>query len=738
MTHANRVALVAVAVAIAACRGGSGPGPGPSPDPGVPVSVALTADQQAQVDAYRGLVAANDGLDADALLARRAIAWRTALGYDPLAAVNLDLVQGSALGLDTAELAALGADGFVVTDRRRYPHFAYGYQEIYSHDLPVFVSADSILQAVHQSYDGILEAIEYAALAPELDALLVSMRARLAADAALGEGARTDADLFLAVGLSLLRGTTQPPVATASATDVASLAATATSASGWSDLVLFGTSRTVDWSQFLPRGHYTHTEALRRYFRAMIWLGRIDLPFLQTDPGTGTQVFRRRSVEAAFALRHLMDADAFARWSRVDATIRAFVGEPDSMGPPDVDRLEADLGIAGGDLSSVPDETLAAAIVAGAYGTQRILSQIVIQALHEGPWPLDATFLFMGQRYVFDSHVLSNVVYDRAPRRMMPNPLDVAYAALANDQAASLLAPELAASGYAPQLESIRALGDAHGQAFWDANLYNRWLSALRALSPGPDVTAAVPAVAGTERWGRRLLQTQLASWAELRHDTILYAKPSYTTGMGCDFPDAYVEPNPEFFARLEAFADAGAVVVAALPLDPSSTLSTQILSWFERLRSVSGTLRAMAEQQRIGTPHTAEQLAFVNRAVSVGLGCGGPVPISGWYADLFFDPGSAARFDPTIADVHTQPTDTGGNMVGWVLHAGTGYARFMVMTAETCAGPRAYAGVVSSYHELVTENFTRLTDEDWSSRLRTGQAPPTVPWLADVVVPSP
>jgi hypothetical protein len=115
---------------------------------------------------------------------------------------------------------------------------------------------------------------------------------------------------------------------------------------------------------------------------------------------------------------------------------------------------------------------------------------------------------------------------------------------------------------------------------------------------------------------------------------------------------------------------------------------------------------------------------------------CGGPPAISGWYADLFFAPGAAAEFDPTIADVHTQPTDEGGNPVGRVLHAGTGYARLMVMTAETCAGPRAYAGVVSSYHELVTANFTRLTDEDWAGRLRTGQPPPIVPWLADLVVP--
>jgi hypothetical protein len=42
----------------------------------------------------------------------------------------------------------------------------------------------------------------------------------------------------------------------------------------------------------------------------------------------------------------------------------------------------------------------------------------------------------------------------------------------------------------------------------------------------------------------------------------------------------------------------------------------------------------------------------------------------------------------------------------------------------------------VSSFHELVTEDFERLTDEAWAGRLTSGQTPPIVPWLAELVVP--
>jgi len=85
------------------------------------------------------------------------------------------------------------------------------------------------------------------------------------------------------------------------------------------------------------------------------------------------------------------------------------------------------------------DETAANAIVAGGYGLQRIASHLIRKT--PGPeLPLNTSFALLGQRYVVDSHVFSNVVYDRTQsRRMLPNPLDVAFAALGSDSALPLL-----------------------------------------------------------------------------------------------------------------------------------------------------------------------------------------------------------------------------------------------------------------------------------------------------------
>ncbi|MCC6557715.1 MAG: DUF3160 domain-containing protein [Polyangiaceae bacterium] len=713
-------------------------------NPGTPFDGHLPADQQAELDALLAEMKASEDMTAGELADLYEVPFSAGLGYDPTTALGLPLIQGSALALSPDELAALGANGLVISEQKRFPTFVYGYEAIYAQDLPLFVSADSILFAVHRSYDEILKAVEVASLLPELSDMLDEMRSSLAAGgaAALGAQARADADVFLAVAESLLADSLAAPVAGGDAALIGALVNGAKAASGARDVTLFGTNRTIDFSQFKPRGHYTDSPELERYFRAMMWLGRIDFRMLEAQPDHSL-VFRRRQLEGALALRELIGEATRSRWIRIDAAIQAFVGEADYMVLPELDGLLADLGASSAaDLAAIPDAVIGQAILDGGYGTQRISSHIMVNGLGEATMPLSSSFALFGQRYVVDSHVFSNVVYDRVQGgsvlRMMPSPLDAAFAAFGNDQAGQLLDTELTKYGYAPDLHMMRVLVDAHPADYWTENLYNLWLSSLRTLSPGDEVSqwAAVglPSIAATEPWGRRLLSTQLASWAELRHDTILYAKQSYTGGSTCEFPDAYVEPYPAFFASIASLAERGEGLVAGLDLSASPWLAQKIPSYFAELKAVAGTLQSMAEHQRTGTPFTAEQMAFINQAVAVQMGCGDPEGAEGWYANLFFDAYNSVQFDPTIADVHTQPTDEVGNPVGRVLHVGTGSPRLLVVTAETCTGPRAYVGLASSYFERVTEDFERLDDPAWSDELESA-TPPDVPWMTDLVV---
>ena len=140
--------------------------------------------------------------------------------------------------------------------------------------------------------------------------------------------------------------------------------------------------------------------------------------------------------------------------------------------------------------------------------------------------------------------------------------------------------------------------------------------------------------------------------------------------------------------------------------------------------------LRAMAGPERAGEPFTAEQMAFINQTVDLvtqSAGSGPPLLPKGWYPKLFLTELDATESAPTIADVHSNPAE------GKILHVATGLPRLIVVTADTCNGPRAYAGVVSSYTSVVPSSYTRLTDETWSTQLR--QSPPADPsWVNDLI----
>ncbi|HTN83076.1 MAG TPA: DUF3160 domain-containing protein [Sorangium sp.] len=718
------------------CACSSGPG---GPDPGAIASVPGEIDPGTEV-----AVSAPAGVEpllqklgearratADELRASHAVEFEPDLGYDPLTAASLDQILSAFFSAPDPQKERLSQTGFTISAGHRFSSFALGYSEIYLADLPVFISSDMVLEAIYRSHDKILQQLEKKALRPRLADLLTEIRSSLLQTAdTLEPEVASDLNFYLGVAVSLLNGGKVDP---REHSEVQSFVGAAMQAKGIQERVLFGVQRSIDFSQFKPRGHYAGDPELESYFRSMIWLGRIDFRLIETQED-GSQRLRRRQVESAIALRRLLDSSALEQYQAIDATVSAFVGEHDYMTLEEVDELLTALNAPDG-IAAVDDATLAAAIVKGQFGQQRIASHVMTrQAGGASTFPLNLSFALFGQRYTVDSHVFSNLVYDRLPTRVVPDPLDVAFAALGNDQALGLLGDELdVEAGYPGELSALRVLVDEHPQQYWEGSLYTSWLGALRALSPGAGAPAAdLPAVARSEAWGRRLLNTQLSSWAQLRHNNVLYVKQSYTSNASCEYPDAYVDPYPEFFDAVVRFAERAQELTATIYLDPG--FRGEIQDYFARVARINLTLGEMARAQRSGQPHSKEHLAFINQAVTADVNCDGTVlGHTGWYSELHFDPLQAVEMDPAITDVHT---DIGGELPvprpPSVLHVGTGAPRLMVMTVDSCQGPRAYAGVVSAYHEVLEEGLVRLTDEEWKTQVHGDL--PVVPWLAPLL----
>jgi len=658
----------------------------------------------------------------------------------------------------------LGAKGLVISTQPHIHSFHLGYTGLFKAHHPLYFTADSFLYAFHRSYDGILADMERGALKGELGTLLGEMRQALGRHTGGSPETRAEVDLFLAIAESLLTGKPVPPVAGASAQDISSLVATiqAEARKGLEPWALESLSAEeiealqkplsaeermnapwplksiakTDLSMLRPRGHYAEDAHLSRYFQALMWLGRAEFQLVTWNEATKTHELNRPALEAVVLLDELFTERAAKSWTRLDETTRAFVGPSDSLSFPGLRKAASAHGLS--DVRGLLRLGAAELVtVLRAQANQRILSR---WALRSDAANQPIGFLVFGQRYVFDSEVLSAVSYGQLEqKRMMPSPLDVAWAGFRNPAAPPLLEPELTRYQYREALEAVATRGEQAGAELWQGSLYHLWLGALRGLSPDAARDTKLPAPLRSEAWQRRMLNTQLASWAELRHDTLLYAKQSMSAIDVCEFPDAYVDPYPEFFRSFETLAARGKALTGRLQFKRAED-AKRLTAYFEHLGRVAERLRKITEHEREGKALTSEELDFMNHAVSVDgktAGCTKVWEAGGWYADLFYSRKDALMHEPVIADVHTQPTEEGGTPVGKVLHVATGYPRLMTVTLDLGQGPRTYRGFVSSYFEHTTRDFERLTDEQWKGRVwpeSTKGVPAEVPWLRDLL----
>lgn len=173
-----------------------------------------------------------------------------------------------------------------------------------------------------------------------------------------------------------------------------------------------------------------------------------------------------------------------------------------------------------------------------------------------------------------------------------------------------LLVPELDEYHHSSNLAALRYLVDSHDPAFWDSSIYSMRLDAIRALCP-PVNREHPPPFMQTTAWSHQKMNTQSSSWTELRRNSILYAKQSYTPEWVWYCRGACLEPFPEFYRRLQALAD-----VSHLRFDniafSHAVLGFEIVSYLGRFSSIIETLETITRKELDGTPLTEEEASFM------------------------------------------------------------------------------------------------------------------------------
>ncbi len=684
------------------------------------------------------------------------------------------------------------------------------YKELKEREIPIFVTSDTLLHLYHIQFNEILKRLEEEEFFDELIDMSQAMMERAEqdyesfTDADLKEAARRNAAYF-AVALKLLQTPTEGydeekvkqeieqwnkehpwdkkefkllkkvdfAIPKYVADEVDEEIKNIEAHEGSKPSAIFNSPDSQnpykeDYSQYVPRGHYTRSEALKRYFKAAMWYGRMAF-FLKGGPDAlvSEEDAKIATIQASLISAELPNVSLLAQapmrssepnegvaaslitvweiWNRIYSVTSFFVGTADDLTPYEyLDAMERVFGTSF-DASQLADVekllNLKAELaqmrnpeIYGGSGICVISPPATKEKLYECLLNTKG-MRFMGQRFIPDSYMFQNLVFPAVGgyvggdepftmkmtalglQRCFPRGLDV-MAVLGSERAYDILKAEGDIeyrgenTSYDKQLAGLREEFGAFTEKEWNRNLYWAWLYALKPLLE--DFGPGYPTFMQTDAWRDRELQTALASWTELRHDTILYAKQSYTPQATAIPPQpkpmvGYVEPVPEFYSRMLALTSMTKDGLAQL-----DALSDSEKSRLESLESILERLIKISQDELEGKKLSKEDYEFIRNF--------------GEHLDSIVT-GVETRGKETtlVADVHT---DT--NLPMEVLEEGVGYVDLALVAYKVPDGRIILgAGPTLSYYEFKQPmEQGRLTDEQWKEMLEQGKQPPRPDWI--------
>jgi len=346
----------------------------------------------------------------------------------------------------------------------------------------------------------------------------------------------------------------------------------------------------------------------------------------------------------------------------------------------------------------------------------------------------------MGQRFVPDAYIFRQLIYrnvgTRENRRGLPKGLDL-MAAMGSERAYEILDEmgETDYVNYPEQMDKVKSWVTGLSVEEWTETLYNTWLYTFHPLLEVPG--QGYPAFMQSQAWVDKQLNTALGSWAELKHDTILYAKQVYAeAGSGPMPPEpvpprGYVEPVPVFYARLAALTS-----MTRQGLGERNLLAPTDAHSLQRLEELARAFQAMAEKELRGEALSDEEediIRFYGRELEhlTMAAADNPDTQEGGFPVMDEEPQAAV-----IADVATDPDPGGtGELGAVVLEEGVGrideiHVVVPVVDDDGSVYLQVAKGGVFSYYEFPWPADDRLTDEAWREMLDASEAPDRPEWI--------
>ena len=596
----------------------------------------------------------------------------------------------------------LAENGFAIVPAEHQQLFHVYEQNDYS-NMPNFVTTDLYLQLFHLYVDCLLRDVEQQKLYGMLAQFCQETQKALV-------GFDKDVDVQLrqwlvscfTVANSLLTGTEPKDDPTA----LHEYQQVMKSEDNMSEFLGY-TNAQFAYSLFRPRGHYTRNDSLQRYFRTMMWLQTV--PF-QTD--NLADMTKMSILAEAIGKSPLLTK----LYNDISEPLTWLMGRPDDVSIMQAWQI----------MQESPNDLTTAYRRINEMAEQQTRLRPKFQHTSRNKVRI------MPQRYQPDAEVLQEMVdYDSEKTlRPVPEGLDV-MAAMGVGAAEQLLIEEGQKwKGFEPMMKKMKARMDSID---WNETIATRWLSALKMVN---ETSEQAPYFMLTPEWDKKELNCALASWAELKHDAILYAKQPMGAECGGGGPPepvvkGYVEPNVGFWQKAIDLLNATQQL-----LDRYDLTTRKAKNATNSLREQAEFLLRLSEKEMKGETFTDSEydhlkiIGAMFENISLDLIREPNQYLMGWE-----DVQGPDRNTALVADVYTANADN--NPEKSILYAAVGQADEIYVVVEIGGYLYLTRGAVLSYREFTRPiDQQRLNDEEWQNYLKEHPREGVPQWMNPITVP--
>ena len=627
----------------------------------------------------------------------------------------------------------LGRNGFAIVPAEHNQLFHVYEKNDYA-DFPSFITTDLYLQLFHLYFDCVLRDVEE----KHLDSLMIVFSSQMEAemktltssqDAEVKAAAEFGQAWFAVASWLFSHDKAPASAATLNIPEaykkmaMEEITKAFDAENGYSDMLeYFPPEEMFGYSLFRPRGHYTRSKVCSRYFRGMMWLQTAHF---------GTNKPSKMKQIALIANVFNQQPKLSAIYNKVSEPITYLMGTPDNVTLIQVANRIKEMGLPIEQLLSSRKEM--ANLTKDIEEIAKRQMRIELKKTRGSKYVVD----IMPQRYQPDAEALITTTDQDSPVSLRPCPKGLDWMAVMGLPGAErILMDELKeAQKWADFPKALTTARKKAATTPWEACVANQWMYTLQSLG---DTAQSLPYFMQSPQWQKKNLDTALASWAELKHDAILYAKQPMLAECGDGGPEppvvkGYVEPNVKFWEKAIALVTRMDKVLTTYGLQTEKAKAV-----YERIKEMAEFCRDISKKELNGGKITDEeynQIEIIGSTVeniSLELVSEDNEMLQGW-SDVV----STDKKVAVVADVFTASGENVAIDDKCVLYEGVGPAYEIYVVVEIDGSLYLTRGAVLSYREFTRLlSDPRMTDEEWQEELKKSPTGGTPSWMKEIIAP--